>query len=180
MGRPYQILLPLLSLFLVRVDLTDLFPLKYEVKIIKVVDGDTLHVLQGKRILKVRLSKLDSPEKGQPFVGSSADAGDFALRCAKAAIKNHGRLILRIEKQDIYGRLLGDIEGLSLKLIESGCSGLYPYAGFSSRHEKSIYLQAYAKARSGRVGLWNEGGYQLPKAWRKSHQHFRKRIAVQQ
>ena len=143
MVRPYQILLPLLSLFLVRVDLTDLYPLKYEVKIQKIVDGDTLHVFLGHSLLKIRLSKLDSPEKGQPFLGSDEDSGHFALLCAKKILASQKRFVLKIERPDIYGRLLGDIEGLSFKLIRNGCAGLYPFAQFAYRFEKSQYLQAY-------------------------------------
>ncbi len=179
MGRPYQILLPLLSLFLTRVDLTDLYPLEYEAKLLKVVDGDTLHLKYGNQVLKLRLSKLDSPEKGQPFY-QGGDAGAVALQCAQKVLKEFKHPILQIEKQDIYGRLLGDIKGVSLKLIQNGCAGLYPYAIFHSKHEKSVYLQAYAEARTHRRGLWNGSGYQLPKNWRKLKNHFKKQIAIRQ
>ena len=75
MGAFYQILLPLLSLFLVRVDLTDLFPLHIEVQLHKIYDGDTVLVGHGTYSWKVRFSKIDSPEKNQNFLGSRASAG---------------------------------------------------------------------------------------------------------
>ena len=81
MARTYQILIPLLSLFLNRVDLTDLYSLKLPVNLIDIYDGDTLLVKTGNYKLKVRLSKIDSPEKGQRFFGSNLNAGLLAKKC---------------------------------------------------------------------------------------------------
>lgn len=175
MRAPYQYLVPLLSLFLTRVDLTDIYPLKIPVKILKVVDADTVHAQSGSYFFKIRLSKIDSPEKSQPFVGarSSLDAGDFARNCFMKVLAKQKLLTLRLERFDIYGRILGDFDrDLSLRLIEAGCSGLYPYAEFQSRKEKSLYLKALAHARETRRGLWAFGGYELPKNWRKKNQRF--------
>lgn len=83
MRRPYQILMPLLSLFLVRVDLTDLFPLTVPVKVLKVYDGDTILVSHGSYQMKIRLSRIDSPEKGQPFMNGAGDAGAYSGHCLK-------------------------------------------------------------------------------------------------
>lgn len=165
MGRPYQILMPLLSLFLVRVDLTDLFPLKIPVKVLKVYDGDTVLVGHGSLQMKVRFAKIDSPEKGQPFFGSNMDAGAYSKKCLEKIIKRD--LILSIDKEDIYGRILGDLDGLSLKLIKNGCTTLYPHATFSSRAEKREFLSALKKAKASRRGLWQYGGFRQPKLWRK-------------
>lgn len=165
MGRPYQILMPLLSLFLVRVDLTDLFPLKIPVKVLKVYDGDTVLVRHGSLEMKVRFAKIDSPEKGQPFFGSTRDAGEYSKRCLEKIIQKEA--ILAVEKEDIYGRILGDLDGLSLKLIKHGCTTLYPHATFDSRKEKMEFLRALKKAKASRRGLWQYGGFRQPKLWRK-------------
>ena len=167
MGRPYQILMPLLSLFLVRVDLTDLFPLKIPVKVLKVYDGDTVLVRHGSLEMKVRFSRIDSPEKGQPFFNSNMDAGVFSKRCLEKIISKNDTHILSIEKEDIYGRVLGDLDGLSLKLIENGCTTLYPHATFYSRKEKMKFLSALKKAKARRRGLWQYGGFRQPKLWRR-------------
>lgn len=167
MGRPYQILMPLLSLFLVRVDLTDLFPMKIPVKVLKVYDGDTVLVRHGSLEMKVRFSKIDSPEKKQPFFNSREDAGAYSKRCLEKIIKKESIQILKIEKEDIYGRILGDFEGLSFKLIQNGCTTLYPHAVFESRKEKMKYLLALKKAKASRRGLWQYGGFRQPKLWRK-------------
>ena len=167
MGRTYQILIPLLSLFLNRVDLTDLYPLKLPVELIEIYDGDTVLVKTGNYKFKVRLSKIDSPEKGQRFLGENKDAGAFAKVCFQKLLLKEGGVILKIEKWDIYGRVLGDVNELSFKSIQAGCSTLYPYAEFDSKREKFQYLKALKIAKASRRGLWQYGGFLQPKIWRK-------------
>ncbi|MFP5385931.1 MAG: thermonuclease family protein [Bacteriovoracia bacterium] len=167
MGGHYQILLPLLSIFLVRVDLTDLFPLKMPVEVVKVYDGDTVLVRHGSYQMKVRLAKIDSPEKGQPFLNGKGDAGLFSGHCLKRFLSREHQLILSIEKEDVYKRILGDINEVSFRMIELGCASLYPHAVFESEGEKFRYLKALKKAKATRSGLWKYGGIIQPKIWRK-------------
>jgi len=167
MRRPYTIFLPLLSLFLVRVDLTDLCALRYPVEIVKLYDGDTLLLQLGPTQVRLRLSKIDSPEKGQPFSGQTEDAGLASKRCLEQQLKQIKQPVLIWEKRDIYGRVLGDIEGLSFRLVSHGCTGLYPYAQFSSKEEKYRYLKALQIARRNKLGVWSKGGYLTPALWRK-------------
>lgn len=167
MRRPYQILLPLFSLFLVRVDLTDISPLQLPVDIIKVYDGDTLLVSHGNWQFKVRLTPIDAPEKGQPFWLHDGDAGSASRQCLMKLLSQN--LKLSIFGFDIYGRILGDLSGLSLKLIQQGCATLYPYAVYRSQAEKFFYYRELFKARKLRKGLWALGGYEQPKAWRKKN-----------
>ncbi|HXH31036.1 MAG TPA: thermonuclease family protein [Bacteriovoracaceae bacterium] len=175
MRRPYQMLFPLLSLFIVRVDVTDLFPLVLRVKVLRVIDADTVDVRSGSRTLRVRLLKLDAPEKGQPFLDGNGDAGRVAENCAKAVISRARSYQLKLVKQDVYGRFLGELEDVSLRLIQRGCSGIYPYTEFSSLREKFEFLRALSKARRERVGLWNFGGYRQPMLWRKSSKQTARR-----
>lgn len=166
MRRPYQILIPLLSLFLNRVDLTDHFPISMSAQVLRVYDGDTLLLKIGKNTrLKLRLSRVDSPEMGQPFINSKLDAGEYSKKCLKALISKQGILI--IEGFDLYSRALGNFNNLNFLLIKNGCTSLYPYAVFKSKKEKFIYLQELTKAKRLRRGLWARGGYLLPKLWRK-------------
>ncbi len=174
MRRPYQILLPLFSLFLVRVDLTDLAPLVYEVEVIKVYDGDTLLVKRGALRIKVRLSKIDAPEKTQPFVSGRKGAGVLAHECLVRLLPSKPQLV--VEGVDIYGRILGDVGGMSSELIKSGCVGLYPHAKFENQQQKYKFLREFYKAKRLKKGLWAFGGIEQPKAWRKKNKHvFRRR-----
>jgi len=165
MRGPYQILLPLLSLFLVRVDLTDLIPLSMTVNILKVYDGDTVMVAKGSFQQKLRLTPIDSPEKGQPILGGRGDAGEFSKRCLESLLKAQGRLILK--GHDVYGRMLGELDQVSLKLVQRGCTTIYPHAVFINRQEKAMYLRELMIARRDKRGLWALGGFEQPKAWRK-------------
>ena len=167
MGRPYQILLPLFSLFLVRVDLTDLYPVKLPVKVLKVYDGDTVLVKYRGNKMRIRLSKIDAPEMGQPFLGGG-DAGLYAKKCLEKLMPKNGLMTLKIHGTDMYGRTLGDLDDLNFQLIQEGCSSLYPYASFESEGEKFRYLRALREARSLRKGVWNLSGYLQPKIWRKT------------
>lgn len=167
MVRPYQILLPLLSLFFVRVDLTDLIPLNIPVKVLKIYDGDTVLVRHGNYQMKLRFAKIDSPEKGQPFFGSKRDAGEYSKKCLEKILDQTKFHTLIIEKHDIYRRVLGELDDLSYRLIQNGCTTLYPHASFSSRKEKLKYLIALKKAKASKRGLWQYGGFRQPKLWRK-------------
>lgn len=183
MALPYQFLIPLLSLFWVRVDLTDLVGLDLAVHIIDIRDGDTLTVTHGNRTLKVRLSKIDAPELGQKFHHSEKNAGLVSRNCLRQMTPK--KAVLTIEGFDVYHRILGDVEGLNLRAVENGCTGLYPHAVFSSVREKMIYLKALSRARKERRGVWAFRGFQLPKKWRKinkrsahrpSHQRHHSRV----
>lgn len=167
MRRPYQILMPLLSLMFNRVDLTDLYPLQLEVKLVKFIDADTVEVQHNKKLLRVRLSKVDAPEKKQPWLKGEGSAGMEALNCAKRVVGNKQSFILKIEKTDIYGRLLGDLDEVSFELIKAGCVSLYPFTTFENKREKGRFLRAWLEARHSHRGLWSGSGYLEPKAWRK-------------
>ena len=175
MARPYQIILPLLSLFIVRVDVTDLFPLLLRVEVVQIIDADTVEVRKGARLFRVRLLKLDAPEKGQAFLDGTGDAGKVAKLCAERVIRKNRFYDLALVKQDIYGRYLGELGEVSLRLVEAGCSGIYPYTTFASKHEKFVFLRALKRARRNSIGLWKHGGFRQPMLWRK----FSKRSARQ-
>lgn len=173
----YQILLPLLSLFLVRVDLTDLLPLKMKVKVLEVYDGDTVLVSRGSYRFKVRLDKIDAPELGQLSLDGKIDAGEVSKNCLKSLLKNDQVWELKIRSHDIYRRVLGEINSMSFEMIRRGCAPLYPYALFGSRQEKFNYLRAFKKTKASRRGLWKFGGIIRPDLWRKlNKQTLRRRL----
>ena len=168
MGRHYQILWPLFSLFLVRVDLTDLWPMQIPVKLVKVYDGDTVLVRHKSLEMKIRLMKIDAPENGQPFINGTGDSGKMAGECLRELINREKELILKPIQRDMYGRILGEINDLSLKAIEAGCASLYPHARFDSQQEKYQFLRSLQKAKGLQKGIWKFGGFRNPKLWRKT------------
>lgn len=176
--RPiYQILPPLLSLFLVRVDLTDLYPLKLTVQILKVIDGDTVLVSAGSQKFPIRLLKLDAPEKKQTYLNQSESAGVFSHNCLRKLL-NTSSYEASLYKIDIYGRVLGEVEDISFKMIQNGCAYLYPQTTFKSRSEKSLFLRAYQEARRNKLGLWGRGAVLSPKLWRAQKAKRRPAVAL--
>lgn len=147
MARIYHFIIPLLSIFLVRVDLTDLHPLYLEASELQVLDGDTVRVKLGGGRHKVRLQFIDAPELGQQEVGQkSAD-------CLKRNLSFPWRI--RVDGFDLYGRVLGDVNDVSIRLLQKGCVYLYSYARFQNLKQKGDYLRAQDSARRFQRGLWN-------------------------
>lgn len=167
MLHPYQILVPLLSLFFVRVDLTDLIPLTVPVESLQVLDGDTVVAGKGSYFLRVRLLGIDAPEKGQPFLSGKGDAGVYSTECLKELLLKEAHYNVRIEGFDMYGRILGNVNDVVKRALQEGCAGLYPHARFSSKRERGEHLRIQARAQRERVGVWGRGGYQRPMLWRK-------------
>lgn len=174
MGGPYQILLPLLGLFLVRVDLTDLYPMRLKVDILKVYDGDTVLVKRGSFKYKVRLSRIDAPEKGQPFLSAKQDAGLFSKKCLERNLSSS--MELEVYGLDMYGRILGDLNQLSFQLINQGCVTVYPHSRFKSAAEKYQYVRAWMNSKKLKRGVWAFGGFETPKAYRSKHRFSKRRI----
>ena len=134
----YHYFLPLLSLFLVRVDLTDLIPLELSVKLVEVLDGDTVIVQIQKKSERVRLHGIDAPEMGQSFLQHRGDAGVFAKKCLISILKVSKKIYLKWYGRDIYGRILGEIGESSHKMLERGCAYIYPGTVMRSKRREDL------------------------------------------
>ncbi len=158
--RNYHFIYPLLGLILGREFFT-LIPLRLPVKVVRVLDGDTVELRGGERL---RLASIDAPEKGQPTRVGGLDAGRLAGQCLGRELRGH---VWELEPRgrDMYGRQLGELwageRRLTLKLIEQGCVSVYPF------HDEPELWRAYHQARRRRIGLWAFGGFMRPYWWRK-------------
>ncbi|MFL5785295.1 MAG: thermonuclease family protein [Bacteriovoracaceae bacterium] len=148
-----------------RVDLTDLFPLTIPVQVIDIHDGDTMTVRSGRRMMRVRLSRIDAPELSQKFHQSKMNAGFPARDCVRKLVP--AETVLSIQGFDLYHRTLGDIGGINYLAVKNGCAGIYPHARFSSVNEKMEFLRALNEAKKNRRGVWGHGCYMIPKKYRK-------------
>jgi endonuclease YncB( thermonuclease family) len=86
-------------LFLTCVLLTD--PSNLEGKVVKIADGDTITVLVDRQQVRVRLSAIDAPERGQDFSQRSRQALADLVFGKQVRIETHGK--------DRYGRVIGDV-----------------------------------------------------------------------
>ncbi|MGH8660100.1 MAG: thermonuclease family protein [Gammaproteobacteria bacterium] len=133
--------------------------------VVKVHDGDTLHVLcrqhaDQPRKLKIRLHCIDAPELAQTPWGREA-------RDHLRTLIGKGPITIRIVDKDEYRRSVAEIrkdgKNANLEMVKTGNAAVY------WRHCNSlIYGLAEWKARSGNVGIWRHtGSHQSP--WEYRH-----------
>jgi micrococcal nuclease len=128
-------------------------------KVVGVLDGDTLEVMQNGRAVRVRLAEVDCPEKSQPY---GARAKQFT---SKLAFGQQVKLVVR--DHDRYGRtvaevILPDGQSLNRELVRAG------YAWWYRQYSHDATLgKLESEARSGRLGLWSDPRPVPPWEWRK-------------
>ena len=126
--------------------------LKCPCKVVKVTDGDTVHVLdQLKTKFKIRLGGIDAPERKQAF--------------GKKSGKNLSNLVagknveVEFSKRDRYGRIIGklikDGQDVNLLQIIQGYAWHYKkYQRDQSKIDRILYASAETEARELTIGLW--------------------------
>ena len=126
----------------------------------KASDGDTIHVVtDGNEKFKVRLDRIDAPEKDQPY-GKESTAYLSSLIRGKT---------VRVEwvKKDQYGRVLGivflDKTDINLKMVETGNAHHYSYFD-----KTPAYSAAESAAKEKKLGLWAADNPINPYEWRKN------------
>ena len=131
-------------------------------RVIGVSDGDTITVLddmdQGK--FRIRLDKIDAPEKKQDF-GNEAKQYLSALVLGK-------KVSIRYKSIDRYGRISGvvflDGTETNLQMVQAG------YAWHYSCYDKTpAYIEAEKQARAKKKGLWQDPNPINPYNFRKQH-----------
>ena len=129
-------------------------------KVVRVADGDTITILDSTNVQnKVRLNKIDAPEKSQAF-------GEVSRKhlASMVASKN-----VQVEwtKKDKYGRILGDISigttNVNLRMVQDGLA--WHFKAFDNTKE---FAQAEIEARSKKIGLWKDANPIPPWEFRKT------------
>ena len=135
-------------------------------RVVGIADGDTLTLLDETSTQhKIRLSGIDSPEKGQPFGQHCKQSlSDLAYSRTVAVESN---------KLDRYGRVIGKVlvdgQDVNLEQIRRGCAWHYKqYQNEQRLDDRLAYNVAEESARAGRVGLWADREPVAPWAWRKA------------
>ncbi len=135
-------------------------------RVVGVSDGDTITVLSQKQLIKVRLSKVDAPEKRQAF-GQRAKQFTSSLSYNKVVtLKEHGK--------DRYGRVLADVllpDGRSLnrELVRNGFAWWYTRYAPNDTELDQLQLQAREK----KEGLWLDTNPVPPWEFRKQRKEKR-------
>jgi len=138
-------------------------------RVVKVADGDTITVLVTNVQHKIRLNRIDAPEKGQAFGNVS--------RQHLASFVAGKDIEVEWEKKDKYGRLLGTVwvdvpsggtnaavrTDINLQMVKDGLA--WHYKHFDNTQS---YADAETAARAAKRGLWKDPNPIPPYDFRKS------------
>ena len=127
--------------------------------VVRVVDGDTVHVRLGDRIEKVRYIGVNTPELHHPTKGREP-GGEEAARVNEELVGGKRvRLELDVQSRDRYGRLLayvwvGDVM-VNAELVRRGFAQVMTVPP-NVRHQ-GLFLILEREARTVGRGLWRAG-----------------------
>lgn len=129
-------------------------------KVIAVMDGDTLMVMQGSKRTKIRLAEVDAPEKAQPY-------GD-ASRQSLAEMVMGRQVQVKSRAIDDYGRMVAivSVAGLNVNHEQVRRGLAWEYSRFHNNRE---VMALQREAQQAKRGLWAEEGNVEPSQWRKLH-----------
>lgn len=127
--------------------------------VVKVVDGDTIHVLVAGRREKVRYIGVDTPETKHPTKGVQCYGRAASAFNERLVAGERVRLVRDVEARDRYGRLLAYVyrarDGLFVNAELARLGYAQPLAiAPDVRHAARFAALAREARRSGR-GLWS-------------------------
>lgn len=129
----------------------------------KVLDGDTIDLKKENDFIRVRLAKIDAPEKNQRAF-SGEQIGLWSTRYLKSLCEDK-KVKLEVMGKDIYGRIIGKVylnqKSLNLIMVRSGMAVTY------NAKKSMIYKISQHQARIRRLGIWKTAGFKAPWVYRK-------------
>ncbi|EKM5118358.1 thermonuclease family protein [Salmonella enterica] len=127
-------------------------------KVIRVLDGDTIEVLQDKKPVRIRLANIDAPEKKQAF-------GRWSTNQLKILIAAQP-VTVTYTQTDRYGRVIGRVfttNGIEANRYMVQIGGAWVY----ERYNSDTSLPAIQnEAREQMRGLWADSEPVPPWEWR--------------
>ncbi|EJA1307296.1 thermonuclease family protein [Salmonella enterica] len=127
-------------------------------KVIRVLDGDTIEVLQSKMPVRIRLANIDAPEKKQAF-------GRWSTNQLKGLVAAQPVTVTYMQT-DRYGRIIGRVfttngTEASRFMVQSGAAWVY------DKHNSDNSLPALQReAQTQKRGLWADSQPVPPWEWR--------------
>ncbi len=124
--------------------------------VVKVVDGDTIHVRVAERVEKVRYIGVNAPEVHHPTRGEEPGGREASDANRRLVVGRHVRLELDIQSRDRYGRLLayvwvGDTM-VNAELVRQGYAQVMTVPP-NVRYQR-LFLDLQRDARQAGRGLW--------------------------
>lgn len=131
-------------------------------QVLKVVDGDTIHISYNGKDEKVRFIGLDTPETKDPRKPIQCFGREATAKMTEFAENKNVRLEFdRTQgERDKYGRLLAFVYGednknLAYEMIRQGYGNEYTYNSNPYKYQNE-FKEAARKAREENKGLWAE------------------------
>jgi len=126
--------------------------------VVRVVDGDTIHVRVGDRIEKVRYIGVNTPEVHHPSKGEEPGGREATAVNRDLVGTRHVRLETDVQTRDRYGRLLayvwvGDTM-VNAELVRRGYAQVMTVPP-NVRHQ-ALFVKLQRDARDAGRGLWRE------------------------
>jgi len=129
----------------------------------KIIDGDSLLIVSGRKTIEVRLYGVDCPEYNQPF-----------SQQAKALVKKRTagkRVLVQPQYYDSYGRLVAIVgdEGQTLNsdLVQAGLAWVYPR--YCRKKICASWQKMEDAARNDNRGLWSRRQPISPWKWKRKN-----------
>lgn len=130
-------------------------------KVIRVLDGDTIEVLQDKKPVRIRLANIDAPEKKQAF-------GRWSTNQLKGLVAAQPVTVMYTQT-DRYGRIIGRVfttNGIEANrfMVQSGAAWVY------ERYNTDKALPILQReAQTNKRGLWTDSNPMPPWEWRHTN-----------
>lgn len=124
--------------------------------VVKVVDGDTIHVRIGNRVEQVRYIGINTPELHHPRKGEEPGGREAGLKNGELVAHTRVRLELDVQSRDRYGRLLayvwvGDVM-VNAELVRLGYAQVMTVP--PNVRYQALFLKLQREAREAARGLW--------------------------
>lgn len=129
----------------------------FSARVVAITDGDTLKVVdEQNRQHTIRLAEIDAPESGQPWGNRSKQALSALVFGKTVSVQQtdtdrYGRVV---------GRLLSDGRDVNRAMVERGAAW-----AFRRYLNDETLIEAEARARRERVGLWSMSDAQTVAPW---------------
>lgn len=150
--------LPLLVI-LALVSVAAAAPRPLEGVVVKIIDGDTIHVRTAERIEKIRYIGINTPEIHHPTRGEEPGGRDASEANRRLVAGRHVRLELDVQSRDRYGRLLAYVwvgeTMINAELVRQGYAQVMTVPP-NVRYQR-LLVDLQRDARQAGRGLWRRG-----------------------
>lgn len=124
--------------------------------VVRVVDGDTIHVRLGDRVEKVRYIGVNTPELHHPARGEEPGGREAARENRRLVMGRRVRLELDVQTRDRYGRLLAYVwvgdRMVNAELVRRGFAQAMTVP--PNVRYQALFLRLQREAREAGRGLW--------------------------